>query len=74
MDWGKKKSDKLAFEDVLSYIKDHHVIKPGLRDKDGKPWPAVIKDKGKDKKALRRILLRSCESAFARRILESEAA
>jgi mono/diheme cytochrome c family protein len=45
MDWGKKKSDKLAFEDVARYIKEHYKAEPSLKDKDGKPLPALIDGK-----------------------------
>ena len=37
MDWGKKKSDKLAFEDVAKYLLQNYTIKPSIKDKDGKP-------------------------------------
>lgn len=37
-DWGKKDAERLAFEDVGAYIKDHHYMTPGPVGKDGAPF------------------------------------
>jgi cytochrome c2 len=36
-DWGKKDPERLAFEDVKTYVKKHHDILATLTDKDGQP-------------------------------------
>lgn len=41
-DWGKKAPERLAFEDIASYLRKHYHVVPSMVDEDGKP--AAIKD------------------------------
>lgn len=43
-DWGKKPADRLAFEDIANFFKEHYYAVPSLTDKDGNPAHG-IKDK-----------------------------
>lgn len=40
-DWGKKPSDRLAFEDINNYARSHYHIVDSLKDADGKPVLAL---------------------------------
>jgi mono/diheme cytochrome c family protein len=45
-DWGKKDAERLAFEDALSYVEEHHYEADKLTDKDGKPLPIKEEKEG----------------------------
>ena len=46
-DWGKKPADRLAFEDIGNFFKEHYYPVPSLRDKFGTPVHGIKEEHGK---------------------------
>jgi cytochrome c peroxidase len=55
-DWGKKDPDRLAFEDIIQYVRKHYNIVDRLTDKKGKPLKWKPLDGGKEKKGKEAVL------------------
>lgn len=46
-DWGKKPADRLAFEDIGNFFKEHYYPVPSMKDKFGAPINGVREEHGK---------------------------
>ncbi|MBI3409518.1 MAG: c-type cytochrome [Planctomycetes bacterium] len=49
-EWGKKEGNKLAFEDIVNYVREHYNVVPKLTDKNGKPTPTAAAHNGHENK------------------------